>query len=140
MSIKIGYTDIVGDLFHCNHINFLKECKTYCDFLIVGVCTDNYCKPYKRIPILNENDRLFMVEECKYVNKAFLVDDKHMPIREDFIKDYKIDYVFHAHSKEEHEKYKIYYDVPIKLNKFIRLDYSSGISTSNIIKKIRELK
>jgi glycerol-3-phosphate cytidylyltransferase len=136
---KIGYADIVGDLFHSNHIKFLKKCKEYCDYLIVGVCTDEYCKPYKRIPILNEEDRLFLISECKYVDKCFLVDENQIPIKKDFINKHNIDYVFHAHSKEEHEKYKIYYNVPINMDKFIRLDYGEGISTSSIINKISKL-
>ena len=90
----IGYADIVGDLFHSNHIKFLKDCKKYCDFLIVGICTDEYCKSYKRKPILNESERLFLVNECKYVDKCFLVNENQMPIRKEFIDEYKIDHIF----------------------------------------------
>ena len=51
----IGYADIVGDLLHLNHIKFFKECHKYCDYLIVGICSDEYSTKYKRPPILNEN-------------------------------------------------------------------------------------
>lgn len=135
----IGYADIVGDLFHSNHIKFLKECKKYCNFLIVGICTDEYCKSYKRKPIFNESERLFLVNECKYVDKCFLVNENQMPIRKEFIDEYKIDHIFHAHTKEEHNIYKKFYEIPIKLNKFIRIDYHDGTSTSSIINSILNL-
>ena len=134
----IGYTDIDGDLLHLNHLKFFKECRQYCDYLIIGVCSDAYTTSYKRAPILDENTRLETVKECHYVDHCFLVDSRQMPITQEFMKTYQIDIVFHAHTLEDHIYYKKFYEIPITQNKFKRLEYGDGVSTSKIISIIKK--
>jgi cytidyltransferase-like protein len=133
----IGFADIVGDLFHYNHINFFKNCKEYCDYLIIGICSDDFCKDYKRIPVLSEQERLLSVKYCKYVDDCFIINCNKQKFDKEFIELHKIDKVFHAHNINEHDKYKQFYLYPIEANKFIRLDYNDGISTSKLINKIK---
>lgn len=68
---KIGYTTGVFDMFHIGHLNILKRAKAMCNYLIVGVSTDEVVQEYKhKSPVIPFEDRLAIVEAIKYVDKA----------------------------------------------------------------------
>lgn len=68
---KIGYTTGVYDMFHIGHLNILKRAKEQCDYLIVGVSTDDVVKSYKnKTPIIPFEERIAIVQELKCVDKA----------------------------------------------------------------------
>lgn len=82
---KIGYTTGVYDMFHIGHLNILRRAKELCEILVVGVTTDELC--YKRkhkYPIINEQDRMAIVEAIRYVDKVVPQIDmeKTRPVKE----------------------------------------------------------
>ena len=72
--MKIGYTCGVYDLFHVGHLNLFENCKKQCDYLIVGVCSDDYVKEYKnKNAIINEQERARIVGALKCVDEAVII-------------------------------------------------------------------
>lgn len=68
---KIGYTTGVFDMFHIGHLNILRRAKEQCESLIVGVTSDDLCYQRKhKFPIINEKDRMAIVESIRYVDKV----------------------------------------------------------------------
>ena len=67
---KIGYTTGVFDMFHIGHLNILKNAKSCCEYLIVGVSTDELVDEIKKKSIISYEERLAIVESIKYVDKA----------------------------------------------------------------------
>ena len=74
----IGYTTGVFDMFHIGHLNILKRAKAQCDYLIVGVSTDELVQHDKnKTPIIPYADRCEIVESIKYVDKVVPQPDKN---------------------------------------------------------------
>jgi glycerol-3-phosphate cytidylyltransferase len=68
---KVGYTTGVFDLFHIGHLNILKKAKEQCEYLIVGVSTDENVLSYKhKTPVIPFEERIAIVEALKYVDKV----------------------------------------------------------------------
>ena len=128
------YVDMVGDLFHINHINLIKEAKKFGKYLIVGVHSDSDVESYKCTPILTMEERIGVIESCKYVDKV--IPNAPLVITKEYLDENNIDLVVHAHNKDEIEKYNFMYSEIIKLEKFKRIDYHDGVSTTNIKNKI----
>lgn len=73
----IGYTTGVFDMFHIGHLNILRRAKSQCDYLIVGVSTDELVQHDKnKSPIIPYADRCAIVESIKYVDKVVPQPDK----------------------------------------------------------------
>ena len=68
---KIGYTQGVFDMFHIGHLNLINHAKEQCEYLIVGFLTDELVVHFKKNPpYVPFEERIQMVESCKYVDEA----------------------------------------------------------------------
>ncbi|MGB1263456.1 MAG: adenylyltransferase/cytidyltransferase family protein [Cognaticolwellia sp.] len=68
---KIGYTTGVFDLFHIGHLNVLKRAKLECDYLIVGITSDELSMSAKnKKPVIPFQERMEIVEAIKFVDEV----------------------------------------------------------------------
>jgi glycerol-3-phosphate cytidylyltransferase len=134
---KIGYTTGVYDLFHIGHLNLIKRAKELCDYLIVGVNTDELVQSYKgKTPIIPYEQRLEIVSAIKYVDEAIAQTDL------DKLKAWhvlKFDALFQGDDWMGHPRYiKTEADLKTVNADMIFLPYTKDISTTILIEKIRK--
>ena len=125
----IGYTTGVFDMFHIGHLNILKRAKEQCDYLIVGVSTDEVVEEYKKkTPIIKFEERIAIVEAIKYVDEV--VPQTTMDKMEAW-KQLKFDVMFHGSDWKGSEMYN---HIIEKFNnvgvKVIFLPHTEGVSST----------
>lgn len=128
---KVGYTTGVYDLFHVGHLNLLRRAKEKCDYLIVGISTDECVESYKhRTPVIPYEDRKAIVEAIKYVDKVVPQEtmDKYSAWKK-----YHYNVLFHG---DDWKGSSMYNEIEEKLKahgvEFVYFPYTKGISTTKL--------
>lgn len=74
---KVGYTTGVFDMFHIGHLNILRRAKEQCEYLIVGVSTDELVKEYKnKTPIIPFEERAEIVQSIDCVDEVVAQENR----------------------------------------------------------------
>lgn len=133
---KIGYTTGVFDLFHIGHLNILRRAKEQCEYLVVGVSTDECVKSYKhKTPIIPFEQRVEIVKAIRYVDEV--VPQTSMDKMRAW-KTIKFDALFHGSDWKNSEMYneivKNFAEVGVDV---VFLPHTDGISSTDISNKIR---
>lgn len=125
---------MVADLFHYGHVNFLRQASSHGDFLLVGVHADETVESYKRLPILSMEERIASVEGCRYVDEV--VPNAPLEITREWIEKHNIDLIMHGDDVAPEVKAR-WYGVPIEMGIYKSVGYTEGISTTELISRIK---
>jgi glycerol-3-phosphate cytidylyltransferase len=124
-------------MFHIGHLNILKRAKQQCEYLIVGVTTDELCFKRKgKYPIIKQEERMQIVEAIKYVDKVVLQDS--MDKIKNVIKN-NVDVVFVGSDWKGTSQWNEYEIQFKKVNcDVIYLPHTDGISSTLLREKIKK--
>lgn len=71
----IGYTTGVYDLFHIGHLNLIRRAKERCDYLIVGVTSDELVSYKNKQAVIPFKERIEIVRAIKYVDEVVIQEN-----------------------------------------------------------------
>lgn len=133
----IGYTTGVFDIFHIGHLNILRRAKEQCDYLIVGVSTDECVKSYKhKAPIMPYEQRASIVAAIRYVDEV--VPQTSMDKLE-FLKLRHFDVMFHGDEWKGTPLYNKYEEEFARYGARIEyLTHTDGISSTILRERINK--
>jgi cytidyltransferase-like protein len=127
------YVDMVADLFHYGHAEFLRRARGFGDFLLVGIHSDETVARYKRPPVMTMDERVRVVEACRYVDEV--VGDAPLAVDAEWLDRHSIDLVVHGDDLDE-EGLAAMYAVPAERGILRTIPYTAGISSSEILRRI----
>ena len=133
------YVGLAADLIHHGHINIINNAKQYGD-VIVGLLTDEAISSYKRIPLMNYDQRKKVVENIKGVSKVI---KQHTLDYVENLRKVKPDFVVHGDDWKNGVQKKTRQRVINVLGewggKLIEPQYTQGVSTTELVNNLRKL-
>ena len=128
------YVDMVADLFHYGHVEFLRRARALGDYLLVGINSDETVRANKRDPILSMEERIASVAGCRYVDDV--VPDAPWITDAAWIEKHHIDLVVHGDDYSQ-EQIEASYSDPLAMGIYRTLAYTPSISTTEIIHRCK---
>jgi glycerol-3-phosphate cytidylyltransferase len=132
----VGYTTGVFDLFHIGHLNILREAKKYCDYLIVGVTTDQEAHRVKSVePWIPFNERFQIIESIRYVDEVVpeYSTDKIKAWRE-----IQFNIIFKGSDWKSSEEFKKYVDFFHKNEVMVKfIEYTKSTSSTQLKSRLK---
>ena len=136
--ITIGYTTGVYDLFHIGHLNLLRKAKAQCDYLIVGVSTDELVSYKHKHAVIPFEERKEIVGAIQYVDEV--VTQENMNKMEAWEK-YHFNVMFVGDDWKGTDKWnKIEADLNAVGAKVVYFPYTKGTSSTLINETLHKLR
>lgn len=133
---KKGYTTGVYDMFHIGHLNLLKKAKEQCEFLIVGVSTDELALYKNKVPIIPYHERAQIVEACKYVDLVVAQENMN---KLDACNKYEVDVIFVGDDWKGTAKWNRFEeDLKLRGTEVVYFQYTKGTSSTILKRRLLE--
>jgi glycerol-3-phosphate cytidylyltransferase len=136
--IIVGYTTGVYDLFHIGHLNLLRKAKEQCDYLIVGVSTDELVSYKHKHAVIPFEERKQIVASVRYVDEV--VTQENMDKKEAWNK-YRFNVMFVGDDWKGSDKWgKIEEELNAVGVEVVYFPYTKGTSSTLINETLHKLR
>lgn len=131
------FVDGAFDLMHFGHMNAFRLARSLGTHLVVGINSDQSITECKGAPLMNDEERLTMVQACKFVDEV--VPDCPYIMNQEYldwvIREHKIDYVVHGDDPCIVDGKDVYATAKAS-GKFRTIPRTEGVSTTDIVGRI----
>ena len=128
--MRIGITYGTFDTLHYGHIRLLQRAKEQCDYLIVGLSTDEFNKLKGKESYFNYKERFELLESIKCIDE--IIPEENWEQKVNDIKEYKVDVVVMGSDWANSDRFEYLRDYC----EVVYLDRTEGISTTKIKKDL----
>lgn len=127
---------MVADLFHPGHVAFLRAARQLGDHLTVHVLSDELVESHKgKRPVMNQAERVVMLQACRWADEVMTEGSVEETLS--FMQQHRFDcYAFACASPLERQQ-KLANCAGLPRLMVVELDYTPGISTTQLIKRIK---
>ncbi len=134
---KKGFTVGTFDLFHIGHLNLLRSAKEYCEYLIVGVHSDEWVMHCKNRPtVIPYKDRADIVAAIRYVDEV-VKNETHSKM--EAWEKYNFDVAFIG---DDWKGTEVWNKIEQELNSVgcdvVYIPYTQGISTTDLRIRLKD--
>jgi glycerol-3-phosphate cytidylyltransferase len=134
----IGYTSGVYDLFHIGHLNLLRNAKSMCDRLVVGVSTDELVGYKFKKAVIPFSERMEIIRGVRYVDAVVPQEDMDKMA---MWRRLKFDLMFVGDDWYESDKWeKLDADFKEVGVKIVYFPYTKGTSSTMINETLKQLR
>jgi len=134
----IGYTSGVYDLFHIGHLNLLRNAKSMCDKLVVGVTTDELVSYKLKKAVIPHNERMEIVRSNRFVDAVVPQEDMD---KFEMWKKLKFDVMFVGDDWYKSDKWeeleKKFKEVGVRI---VFFPYTKGTSSTLLTQTLKKLR
>jgi cytidyltransferase-like protein len=127
------YADMVGDLFHFGHAEFLRRARAEGDELVVGVHADADVARYKHLPVLTMEERIGVIETCRFVDRV--LPNAPLQVTKEWIARHGLDLVVHGDDFDD-DQLRAFYGDAIDLGILRVIPYTPEISSTEVIERV----
>jgi ethanolamine-phosphate cytidylyltransferase len=136
---RIGYMDGGFDLFHAGHCHALQQARELCDYLIVGVHTDQDINRSRgeNFPIMNLHERALCVLSCRYADEVII--GAPWILTKKWLENMRISIVFHGDERDEFHPVlegPDPYAAAKEMNIYREVKSTPGLHTSTIVQRV----
>ncbi|HOD99977.1 MAG TPA: adenylyltransferase/cytidyltransferase family protein [Kiritimatiellia bacterium] len=128
--MKRGITFGTFDVFHYGHLRILERARELCDYLIVGVSSDELNNSKKgRMPYYSLQERMGILGALRVVDEVFV--EESLELKGEYIRKYRADVLIMG------DDWSGKFDEFKALCEVVYLPRTPGISTTALIEQIR---